>query len=98
VQGVKTEKGSTRFVVVGDSLFLANAVYNHAANSDFASLAAAWLTSRDTLLNEIAASPINEYQVTLTEQQMNQLRWLFLGAIPGVVVIFGFFVWLRRRV
>jgi nitrate reductase gamma subunit len=29
---------------------------------------------------------------------MTKLRWLFLGAIPGVVMIIGLFVWLRRRV
>jgi hypothetical protein len=98
IQGVKTEKGSTRFVVVGDSLFLSNLAFNHAANSDFADVAVNWLANRDTLLNEIRASPVSEYQISLTEQQMSQLRWLFLGAIPGVVVIFGFFVWLRRRV
>jgi hypothetical protein len=56
-----------------------------------------WLVNRDLLLNEIGPSPVSEYQILLTEREMSQLRWLFLGAIPGVVAVLGFFVWLRRR-
>ncbi len=98
IQGVKSEKGSSRFLVVGDSLFLTNVAFNHAANAAFADLAINWLLNRDTLLSQIRASPVSEYQIILTEQQMIQLRWLFLGAIPGIAMILGFFVWLRRRV
>ena len=98
IQGVKTARGATRFVVVGDALFLSNMLFGHSANSDFASLALNWLLNRDTLLHEIGPSPVSEYEIVLTEKQMSQIRWLFLGAIPGVVMIFGFFVWLRRRV
>jgi hypothetical protein len=29
---------------------------------------------------------------------LTQVRWLFIGAIPGFVIVFGFFVWMRRRV
>jgi hypothetical protein len=97
IQGVAAQ-GGARLVVVGDSLFLSNLVFNHAANSDFANMAVNWLINRDTLLNEIGPSPVSEYQILLTEQQMSQLRWLFLGAIPGAVAVMGFFVWLRRRV
>jgi len=56
-----------------------------------------WLVNRDSLLNDIGPSAVSEYQILLTEKQMSQLRWLFLAVIPGVVVIFGFFVWIRRR-
>ncbi len=98
IQGVKTEVGATRFVVAGDAVFLSNALIGYAANGDFASLAINWLLNRDSLLNEIGPSPVSEYQVVLTQKQMSQIRWLFLGAIPGVVAMLGFFVWLRRRV
>jgi hypothetical protein len=57
-----------------------------------------WLVSRDSLLAEIGPSPLSEYQLLLTEKQMEQVRWLFMGAIPGAFVVVGFFVWLRRRV
>jgi ABC-type uncharacterized transport system involved in gliding motility auxiliary subunit len=49
-------------------------------------------------LSEIQPSPVSEYQIVLTQQQMSQLKWLFLVLAPGIVMILGFFVWLRRRV
>lgn len=98
IQGVKTDKGSTRYVVIGDSLLLCNALFSHAANADFANLAINWLANRDTLLSEVGPSPVNEYEILLTEQQMSQIRWLFIAIVPGVVMLFGGFVWLRRRV
>jgi len=98
IQGVKSERGATRIVAVGDSIFLSNSLIGYSANADFAVLALNWLLNRDSILSEITASPISEYQIVLTEQQMSQLRWLFLAAVPGLVMTLGFFVWLRRRV
>jgi ABC-type uncharacterized transport system involved in gliding motility auxiliary subunit len=97
IQGLKSEKASSRYIVVGDSFFLSNALFNHAANSDFANLAINWLTHRDNLLAEIGPSPVSEYEILLTEKQMSELRWLFLAVIPGGVVLIGVIVWLRRR-
>ena len=97
IQGLANERGASRIVAVGDSIFLSNLVFAHAANSDFANLMVNWLINRDSLLNEIGPSPVSEYQILLTENEMSQLRWLFLGALPGIAAIFGFFVWLRRR-
>jgi hypothetical protein len=98
IQGVSAEDGSTRIVVVGESLFLSNMLIGHMANSDFANQIVNWLVNRDSLLNEIGPSPLSEYQIVLTEVQMRQVRWFFLGAIPGVAIVLGFFVWMRRRV
>jgi len=98
IQGVKTERGAARFVVAGDAVFLSNTLINYAANADFAALALNWLLNRDSLLSEIQPSPVSEYQIVLTQQQMSQLKWLFLVLAPGIVMILGFFVWLRRRV
>ncbi len=98
IQGVKTERGTARYVVVGDATFLSNTLIDYAANADFAALALNWLLNRDSILSEIQASPVTEYQIVLTQQQMSQLKWLFLVFAPGVVMIIGFLVWLRRRV
>ncbi|HEX7859896.1 MAG TPA: Gldg family protein [Verrucomicrobiae bacterium] len=98
IQGVGADGGSSRVVVVGESLFVSNQLIGHAANSDFANQIINWLVSRDSLLAEIGPSPLSEYQINLTEEQMKQTRWLFLGAIPGAFLLFGFFVWVRRRV
>jgi hypothetical protein len=98
IQGVATDTGSSRVVVVGESLFVSNTLVGDAGNSDFANQIVNWLVSRDALLSEIGPSPLSEYQILLTEEQMAQVRWLFIGVIPGSVMVFGFFVWLRRRV
>ena len=99
IQGVgAADTGSSRIVVVGESMFLTNQLIVDAANSDFANQIVNWLVSRDSLLTEIGPSPLSEYKILLTEEQMKQVRWLFLGAIPGLVLVFGFFVWMRRRV
>lgn len=96
IQGV-SDRGAARVVVTGDSLFIANYAFNQAANSDFANLAVNWLCNRDALLNEIGPSPVAEYQLLLTASQMSRLKWLFLALVPGLVLVFGLFVWLRRR-
>ena len=99
IQGVgAADTGSSRIVVVGESMFLSNQLIVDAANSDFANQIVNWLVSRDSLLTEIGPSPLSEYKILLTDEQMTQVRWLFLGAIPGFVLLFGFFVWVRRRV
>lgn len=98
IQGVGADSGSSRVVVVGESMFVSNNLIGHAANSDFANQIVNWLVSRDKMLTEIGPSPLSEYQISLTVEQMSQVRWLFLGVIPGVVVVLGFFVWVRRRV
>jgi hypothetical protein len=98
IQGVGSDTGSSRVVAVGESMFVSNMLIGDAANSDFANQIVNWLVSRDSLLAEIGPSPLSEYQLLLTEKQMEQVRWLFMGAIPGAFVVVGFFVWLRRRV
>lgn len=95
VPGVAT--GAARAVIAGDSLFLANVLFDQAANSDLANLAVNWLVNRDTLVGEIGPSTAREYRVVLTDRQLSQLRWLLLGVVPGTVMGIGFLVWLRRR-
>jgi ABC-type uncharacterized transport system involved in gliding motility auxiliary subunit len=97
ISGVGAEKGTGRAVIAGDSLFVSNLGFNQAANADFANLAVNWLLNRDMLLKDIGPSPVTEYQIILTDQQLQRLRWLFLGVAPGVVVILGMLVWVRRR-
>lgn len=98
IQGVKTEKNATRLVVGGDSLFLSNVVFSHAANSDLGNLIVNWLINRDSVLNEIGPSPVSEYRILLTETQMRGLRWMLLAVLPGLVTMVGLVVWWRRRV
>jgi len=96
VAGVSPDRGATRLVVVGESIFLGNGPIENEANRDFASLAVNWLLGRGHLLG-IGARPLREYQVSLTVGQRRNLRWILLGAMPGSVLFLGLLVWVRRR-
>jgi hypothetical protein len=97
LQGVVTERGSTRMVIVGDSVFLTNRQIDSAANRDFASYALNWLLDRTQLMQGLGPRPITDYQVVMTQRQVFQAKALLLAGLPGVVIALGGLVWLRRR-
>ena len=97
IKGVITERGSTRMVVVGDSVFLGNLQIESAGNRDFAASAANWLLERTQLLAGVGPRPITQYRIVMTKAQLHQAQWMLLGALPGAVLVLGGLVWLRRR-
>ena len=97
VVGVANPRGNTRIVVVGDSVFLGNYYIQGGANADFAGYAVNWLLDRTTLLKGIGPRPVTEFRLLMTRTQQREVRWLLLGALPGVVLLFGGLVWLARR-
>jgi hypothetical protein len=97
IKGVITERGSTRMVVVGDSLFLANHQISAAANRDFAVCAINWLLDRTQLLEGLGPRPILEYRLIMTPGQLQRAQWLLVGAMPGAALLLGGLVWFRRR-
>ncbi len=58
IKDVITERGATRMVVVGDSLFLGNLQIDSAANRDFAAAAVNWLLERTQLLAGVGPRPM----------------------------------------
>ncbi|MDB6031887.1 MAG: ABC-type uncharacterized transport system [Verrucomicrobiales bacterium] len=96
LKGVK-DRGSTRILVCGDSLFLANAIIDHNSNHDFASHALNWLLARNDLLVPLAPRPVKEYRLNMTDSQRTAAGWLLLAGMPGSVLLLGSMVWLRRR-
>jgi LPXTG-motif cell wall-anchored protein len=97
IRGVTTERGSTRMLVVGDSLLLANGCIDKAENRAFAGYAANWLLDRMQLLQAIGPRPVRHYQVLMTKVQMQTTQVLLLAGLPGAVLLLGGLVWLRRR-
>ena len=97
VPGVANARGTTRILVVGDSFFLGNRQIESGANRDFAGYAANWLLDRTVLLEGIGPRPVQEYRLTITRDQLRQVRWLLLAALPGGLLAFGWLVWLVRR-
>jgi hypothetical protein len=97
LKDVIAERGATRMIVVGDSLFLGNLQIDSAANRDFAAAAVNWLLERPQLLAGAGPRPMMEYKIVMTKAQMHQAQWMLLGALPGGVLVLGGLVWLRRR-
>ena len=97
VKDVITVRGTTRMIVVGDSVFLANHMIESAANRDLAGYAANWLLDRPQLLEGIGPRPVIEHQLLMTKVQLQSTEWILLGGLPGAALVFGSLVWLRRR-
>jgi hypothetical protein len=95
--GVVVERGSTRLVVVGDSVFLGNEMIESAGNRDFAVAAINWLLDRSALLEGIGPRPVTEYRLVMSESELTQVQWLLLGAFPAGVLAIGGLAWLRHR-
>jgi ABC-2 type transport system permease protein len=96
-KGVATERGATRMLIAGDSIFLGNQVIDFRPNQDFADSAVNWLLERTTFLEGVGPRPITQYQLVLNQRQINAVKGLLLGAIPGGILLLGGLVWLRRR-
>jgi hypothetical protein len=97
IQGVSADRGVGRMVVVGDSYFLTNRLLDYLANYDFGLLSVDWLLNRDVMLSDIPPHAVKDYKFNVTEGQMQTFRWSFLVVVPGLVLMTGFGVWLRRR-
>ena len=97
VKGVINERGTTRILVAGDSIFLANHQIESAANRDFATLAVNWLLDRPQLVEGIGSRPITEYRLVMSNTQLQGAQWVLLAGMPGSVLLLGGIVWLRRR-
>ncbi len=101
VAGVAAGRGTTRLVVIGDSTMLANETLNkpddRAGNREFAGLVVSWLLDRPHAL-AIGPRPIREYRLSLTAQEQRTLRWTLMAGLPGVVLLAGLAVWVRRRI
>lgn len=97
IRNVSADRGTTRIVVTGESLFLVNNAIDREANRQFATHAINWLLARNDLLVAVPPRPLSEYKLTMTDAQMSAARWLLMGGLPGFVLFVGALVWLRRR-
>lgn len=97
IRGVSAERGSTRIVVVGESIFLGNETIDKLANREFASHAVNWLLARNELLVPIPPRPIKEYKLIMSKSQLSAVRWMLMLGMPGCVILMGLLVSVRRR-
>lgn len=86
-----------RIIVLGCSDFITNNRISAGGNLQLALSSVNWLVDRDTQLN-IAARPIENFQLALSAQQLLRLRYCLLFVLPGAVALLGVIVyWTRRR-
>ena len=97
IRNVSADRGTTRIVVTGDSLFLANNSIDREGNRQFATHAVNWLLARNDLLVAVPPRPLSEYKLTMTDAQMSAARWILMALLPGFILFLGGLVWLRRR-
>ena len=86
---------SSRMVVVGNSAFIRNDTMTE-SDLDFVMSSLNWLLNREHLMG-VAAKPIHNFSLSLTEAQLGDLALLTLFAIPGAAAVFGIMAWLKRR-
>jgi hypothetical protein len=97
VGGVANVRGTTRIVVVGDSIFLGNQMIESAANRDFHNLALNWLLDRPQFLQGLGPRKVTDIRIAMTQAQLKSTYIILLAGMPGAALFIGWLVWLRRR-
>ena len=89
-------KPETRVVVFGDSDFVANGVLGIPGNKDIFMNTLGWLTQQENLIS-IRPKEADDRRLTLTATQQNNITWLSLLIVPGLIFGSGIYSWYRRR-
>ena len=95
--GKLREKQRPRIVVVGDPDFVTNGYFGLSGNGIFFTNIVNWLAEEGVL---IAIPPKNRetQPLTLTRNQGLFSFWINVVAIPLIIIIIGFMVFIRRRI
>lgn len=85
-----------RLVVIGNSNYAANQWINLQHNGDLFFNTVDWL-AQDSNLISIRPKSATSRNVTLTNAQSTFLWWLDLILLPGIVIVSGIVIWVKRR-
>jgi ABC-2 type transport system permease protein len=89
-----------RIVVTGDADFLSNAElgrYNpRAVNFDFSTALFSWF-SNGAFPIDTSRPPSKDKRITVTSGGMVVFKWLLLGILPGLLLIAGTIILMRRK-
>jgi ABC-type uncharacterized transport system involved in gliding motility auxiliary subunit len=101
VSGEKRGQGeggqkTARLVVIGDSDFATNQAVSGGRNGDLFYNAVNWLASDESLISIRPKNPSNR-RVNFTEGQQRGLFWVALIFLPGLVILSGIYIWIKRR-
>ena len=87
---------NARLVLIGNSQFAVNPYITQLRNGDLFYNAVDWLSADENLISIRAKSPTNR-RVNLTAAQASALQWIDLILLPGLVILAGIMIWVRRR-
>ncbi|MFT3868389.1 MAG: Gldg family protein [Nibricoccus sp.] len=85
-----------RVVAFASSDFIANNRLSNEGNLTFVLSSINWLTGRGTVLN-VQARPIQKFQLTLNQRELERLRYSLLGVLPALAGLLGLIVYWTRR-
>jgi ABC-type uncharacterized transport system involved in gliding motility auxiliary subunit len=89
-------KPEARVVVFGDSDFPSNGVLGIQGNKDIFMNSVGWLSQQENLIS-IRPKGAADRRLTLTATQQNNITWLSLLIVPGMIFGTGIYGWWRRR-
>lgn len=89
-------KPETRVAIFGDSDFASNGVLGIQGNKDMFMNIVGWLSQQENLIS-IRAKEASDRRLTLTATQQNNITWMSLLMVPGLVFATGIYTWWRRR-
>jgi ABC-type uncharacterized transport system involved in gliding motility auxiliary subunit len=89
-------KPEARVAVFGDSDFASNGVLGIQGNRDLFMNTVGWLSQQENLIS-IRPKEADDRRITLTATQQNNITWLSLLIIPGLVFGSGIYAWWQRR-
>lgn len=85
-----------RFVVIGSSGFLDNAMITFQANRDLALNSINWLSSDEELISIRPKEP-EDRRLNVTQHQMNVFQYMDLYVIPLIIIAAGVAIFVKRR-
>ena len=89
-------KPETRVVIVGDSDFAGNRMMGLSSNRNLFLNMVNWLAQQENLIAIRPNNPGNT-PFAMTMDQSNQIMWLTIFIIPGLLIANAFRVWWKRR-
>lgn len=86
-----------RLVVIGNSSFATDGLFEQAINGDVFINSVRWLSQQDSQALSIRPKEAKNRRITLTDPQANLIGWLAIGILPLLGFGAGFVTWWRRR-
>jgi hypothetical protein len=96
LKGVQSDH-HTRLVVISDSDFLDNLMFDRDGNRELAWHSVNWLLARPLMMQGIGPRPIHTYRFEFRSNEFWKMAGLLVGVMPAGTLFLGLMIWLRRR-